>query len=837
MLTTSSGGQARQLFWVLTALLSHYRRHPGQALAMATGLITGVALWAAVQLINDHARASYAQADQLLGAEARFWVRDKTGGGVNPNTYIDLRRAGFEHLYPVIDSAIRTQQGGLVSIIATDLLALPLASNTAAGINNPFAATDWLALIQPDYLAWYPTLLANQLGIKAGDRLELADGQQLPPAIIRPQSQQGQRIFLDIGAAMTVLDRDTFSYLAVGDMHAQRQAQLEATLPPNLSLVKNQQALDLSQLTASLHTHLTAMGLLAFAVGLFIVFNAVRFSLLARQSTLTTLREMGVSISLLGAGIALESLIWALLGTGLGLVGGHLLAQQLLPTVAMTLQSLYGASIGSSIGITPQQILLALSMSLLGMMLALAIPLWQRARQAVRQQRDNSARWQQDQHDINVMAGGGLGLLILSALGYSWISTVEQGFMVLALALFGGALLLPWLILRVINGLVKHIPTHRWLARWALSDAVAQLPHLRIALMALLLTLTANIGVTTLVGSFRTALGDWLEIRLSADVYVQSRQLDLAAIATADWITHDHPRLGADLRWQGRPASIRGLKLDAPDTQQLALAEQTTNGFEYWQRSEGSPTPILANEQVHYLTNTPLGSVIQLDTPAGPQDFRIVGFVYDYGNADLQFYLPRQRLLTLWPDAQMLGVGLWLKDPHALTDIVERMQSIGATSGEWALQTDIKRLSFAIFDRTFAITATLNVLTLVVAGLALLAALLAVHQQRLPEYAHWRSMGTAITQWLGVIAAPLFMMLGVTLLAAIPMGLLLSWLLIIKLNVIAFGWTMPLLWSWIPVAELGLLTLFIVTLTLLVAALRVRQTLPDAIRELSGSLG
>jgi len=69
------------------------------------------------------------------------------------------------------------------------------------------------------------------------------------------------------------------------------------------------------------------------------------------------------------------------------------------------------------------------------------------------------------------------------------------------------------------------------------------------------------------------------------------------------------------------------------------------------------------------------------------------------------------------------------------------------------------------------------------------------------------------------------------------MGLLLSWLLIGKLNVIAFGWTMPLLWSWIPVTELALLTLFIVTLTLLVAALRVRQTLPDAIRELSGSLG
>ena len=65
----------RQFIWVLLTLLSHYRRHPGQALAMIVGLVTGVALWAAVQLINDHARASYAEADQLLGAEASAWIR------------------------------------------------------------------------------------------------------------------------------------------------------------------------------------------------------------------------------------------------------------------------------------------------------------------------------------------------------------------------------------------------------------------------------------------------------------------------------------------------------------------------------------------------------------------------------------------------------------------------------------------------------------------------------------------------------------------------------------------------------------------------------------------
>ena len=52
------------------------------------------------------------------------------------------------------------------------------------------------------------------------------------------------------------------------------------------------------------------------------------------------------------------------------------------------------------------------------------------------------------------------------------------------------------------------------------ADVTFQFPHLRLAMMALLLTLIANIGVTSLVGSFRLALTDWLETRLSADIYV-----------------------------------------------------------------------------------------------------------------------------------------------------------------------------------------------------------------------------------------------------------------------------------------------------------------------------
>ena len=66
-----------RFFWVLATILSYHWRHPLQTLFLVIGLVTGVALWGAVQQINAHARASYAEADQFLGAEARFWVRDR----------------------------------------------------------------------------------------------------------------------------------------------------------------------------------------------------------------------------------------------------------------------------------------------------------------------------------------------------------------------------------------------------------------------------------------------------------------------------------------------------------------------------------------------------------------------------------------------------------------------------------------------------------------------------------------------------------------------------------------------------------------------------------------
>jgi putative ABC transport system permease protein len=827
---------SKRLGWTLHTLLSHYRHHPLQTLFLLTGLITGVALWVAVQVINTHARSSYQQATQLLGAQASHWIRPAGDGGIELEQYIELRRAGFRQLFPVLEQQLTTSDRQPLNLIATDLLALPMDSVGAFNVT-----ANWSELMQPPFQAWYPQSLAETLDLQPGEQLALASGIRLPAAVIQTQAQQGQRVFMDIGAAMTVLGRTRFSYLAVGGLTPVEQAALSSILPAQLQLVANQQSLDLSELTQSLHSNLTAMSLLSFAVGLFIVFNAVRFSLNARSTTLATLQELGVSVRLLSVAIAVETMILSIIGAAAGVTLGYLLGMQLLPAVANSMQNLYGAVIDHHLLLQPLTILKAWGMTLAGLLFALGWPLWQRSQRALASQRSISDDWLQDGKARRMLALGALVLLALALLLYPNMDSVAEGFALLALLLFAAAWLLPVLLAAALAALQSLIPERAWRWRWALNDGWTQLPVLRTALMALLLALTANFGVDTLVGSFRSALENWLDQRIAADIYVNSEKLKVDAVLQSPLIIDHHQRNGVDLRWGLRPAQVYGLDTRAPDSLQLPLAMHN-NALAAWYRNEAGV--VLANEQVHHMTGIDPGDKITLTTAAGPRKFTVAGFFYDYGNPFYRFYLPYDIVATLWPDAGNRGLALWLErsaqaggadiSSSTSTAIEQKLLQAGAQPGEWVYRDDILQVSIEIFDRTFAITAAMGTLTLMVAGIALLASLLAIHQRRLPEYAHWRAIGVRRREWLLIILLPLAVCVLLTWLLSLPLGTLLAWLLIHDLNVLSFGWTMPMLVQPWPAVRLALLTAVVVATTLIITLLQVRYRLPATLKQLGG---
>ena len=364
------------LLWVLKALLSHYWRHPWQTVFLLTGLVSGVGLWSAVQIINQQAESSYQQAQSLLGVQANYWIQSRSESGVEQMLYIELRRKGFRQIFPVVEFEASTKEGKSVNIIATDLLAL--SDDVFSQSDSSQSSTlDWVKFVQPPYQAWYPPELAKEFNIESNQLLVLRDGRVLPPALLQSREQQGRRIFLDIAAAFELTGKQEFSYLAVGDISIQESVEIASHLPGHLQMVENHQHIDLQQLTDSLHTHLTAMSLLSFAVGLFIVFNAVRFSIWYRRQTILVLRSLGCSVGQIIIAIGVETLVWSILGSMLGFALGFILAQILLPGFGSSLQSLFSANIDTVISLRIFTFAKAWAITLIGLTFALFWPMYQ----------------------------------------------------------------------------------------------------------------------------------------------------------------------------------------------------------------------------------------------------------------------------------------------------------------------------------------------------------------------------------------------------------------------------------------------------------------------------
>jgi putative ABC transport system permease protein len=97
----------------------------------------------------------------------------------------------------------------------------------------------------------------------------------------------------------------------------------------------------------------------------------------------------------------------------------------------------------------------------------------------------------------------------------------------------------------------------------------------------------------------------------------------------------------------------------------------------------------------------------------------------------------------------------------------------------------------AIFDRTFRVTDVLRVVSLIVAFIGVLSALMALQLERGKEYAVLRALGLTRGQIAGLISGESLLMGFLAACVAMPTGILMAWVLIESVQRRAFGWTMP----------------------------------------------
>lgn len=785
---------------VLTALLSHWRRQPFQLLTLILGLSLATALWSGVQAINAEARQSYARAADVLGGGGLAEIVSETGG-IPVATYADLRRAGWR-VSPVIDGWIMGE-GGRVRLLGLDPFSIPPGSPTSRAILE--AGLDRF-LGRPGALLAAPA---------TADRLA-------SETTVIPVSDMAPGLALaDIATAARLLDRTGFDRLLV----APGPQPDPATLAPELRIDQPATAEDLGRLTDSFHLNLTAFGLLSFAVGLFIVNGAVGLAFEQRRPVFRTLRALGVTARRLVALLAMELLIFALIAGAIGILLGYLIAAALLPGVAATLRGIYGATVEGTLTLAPLWWASGLGIAILGTAMASAtglIRVAQLAPLAPARPRAWAMATGRAMRRQLFLAGLCLAAALAALLfGHGLIA----GFVLLGGLLLAAALALP-AVLSALLALAQH-STSAPLKTWFWADTRQQLPGLSLALMALLLALAANIGVGTMVESFRKTFTGWLDQRLVSELYVTlddpARGPELIAFLETRasgvlpiWHT-DGAVLGGPTEIYGvadHPVYERNWPLLAalPDVWRLVNTGQAA----------------LINEQLARRHDLWPGGTI--DLPQG-LSLPVAGVYSDYGNPIGQVVVSLPLLTRTYTDIDRSDFGILTDGADTAPLRAALTRDFGIPEGNMIDQSALKAFSLRVFERTFAVTGVLNVLTLGVAGLAILTSLLTLASMRLPQLAPVWALGVTRAELGRIELIRALILAALTFVLSIPVGLGLAWVLLAVINLEAFGWRLPMFLfpgDWL---RLGLLSLAAAGLASLWPAWRLARRPPaDLIR-------
>lgn len=793
------------LLTATSALLSHWRRRPVQLATLLVGLALATALWSAVEIINAEARASYERAAAILGQDRLEELVSADGRRLDQDVFVQLRRAGWL-VSPILDG-VRRLGDARVRILGFDPLTLPPQAR-AVEVAGPGSLGAFLG--RPGVVYAAPETAARLKGALTQAIHETAD---VPPGLV----------LTDIGQAQALLDAPgQISRLIIAPEQPMGRPPL-AAVASGLIQKRPSGSADISRLTDSFHLNLLAFGFLSFAVGLFIVHATVGLAFEQRRPVFRTLRALGVPARTLMGLLLGELLLIALVAGLVGVALGYVVAAALIPDVAATLRGLYGASVAGSIALRGSSVAGGLLMALTGTLVAAGQGLWRVWSLPLLASAQPQAWLGASERALKKQVAAAVALFLLAAGILAFGHGLFWGFALMGVLLVASALMLPGLLMLMLKAGERLASTP--LAEWFWADTRQQLSGLSLALMALLIALAANIGVGTMVSSFRQTFVGWLDQRLASELYVTAPS-EMEAQAMMSWLATRAdavlPIFNAETQIEGAPATVYGVADHVTYRKNWPLIAADPAAWDRLAAGEG----VLVNEQLARRYKHQVGDAITL---SGGWQPRIVAIYSDYGNPLPQVMVGLEQLQRHFPDAQGRRFAVRVAPNRADALAAELSRTFELPEESIIDQAQVKALSRATFERTFTVTAALNVLTLGIAGVAMLASLITLSSMRLSQVAPVWAVGVTKLD-LALLEILRCVLLGaLTALLALPLGLGLAWVLLAIVNVEAFGWRLPMFLFPAAWLQLGAMAVMVSLMAALLPALALGRMSPAAL--------
>ena len=793
-------------------------RHPGQLALTVLGVALGVAVVVAIDLAIQSSRAAFQLSTEAVAGRATHRV-DGGPSGLADSVFTRIRvEAGIRASAPVLEgwATAPAVPGTALRLLGIDPFSEApfrpyLGSGPGLSVNALVTVGDGVFL---------PAELAARAGVGVGDSLALVvEGRAVSTVVagmLQPGDELARRgladvVVADLSTAQGILRRPgSLSHIDLvvpeGEVGMAQLAALAAVLPPGARVMEvGARTETLSGMLRAFDLNLTALSLLALVFGMFLIYNAMTFSVVQRRELLGSLRALGVTRAEVMMTIGAEALVTALVGTALGLLVGIGLGRSLVSLVTQTINDLYFALTVEGLTVPP----LALAKGALLGVGATLLAAWPAVREAVlappRAAQTRSIGEDRVRRLVpRAAAAGALCGLVGVALLVAPTRSVFVSFAGLFGVLLGAALVTPLATVGFVHLLTPVLGrTVGILGTLAARGVTAALSRTAPAIAALVVAVAVTVGLGVMIQSFRGTVVEWLDHTLQADIYVSppspvsSRAegaLDEAVVArlsalpglagrstyrSTEMITEEGLlRLVAlDLDPRGE-AAFRFLEGDAP----AAFA-----AF----RGEGAA---LVSEPFAYRRRIAVGDSIRLETDGGPAVLAVAGVFRDYGSEQGVVMMSRSTWDGLYDDDRITSLGFFLEEGTDTDRTIAAMQAAAGTDQSVVVRSNrsLRDASLEVFDRTFAITAVLRALAFVVAFIGVLSALMALQLERGRELGVLRANGLTPAQVWTMVTTQTGLLGLIAGLLAVPTGLLLAVVMIEVVNRRSFGWTLEM---------------------------------------------
>jgi len=806
----------------------YYFRSFTQSILAVLGVAVGIAVFVAVDLANDSAKQSFRNSAVSIFGDTEFQLMGSTSG-ISENVYSDVVKSAelqplLNIIRPIIDKQITlTDSNGVEDKYR--LLGINVINENVLSGNNKYGI-DFLNSSQTSFnffaenQVFVSSILASKKQLSIADEFLVEDTNNKISIVGFFQGDNSlQRelmqnvIITDISVAQNITNSNgILTRIDISSVYDQNEKialdKWFSLLPSGVQLIPSYTYSEARKsITKSFDTNLLALSLLALLVGLYLIYNMMTFSIHRRKNLFGTLRAIGVTKNEIFFLVLVEGLLIGLIGAIFGIMLGILLAYFLLGLISSTINYQFFSSSPNSIALDITIIYQALILGISGSIVSVLIPAWSASRIQPRELIDIYGKYStyNNYHMVLFFLG-----LLLCSIGYlitlAPITNLIIGFIAMFLVIVGLSLTVPTttqIVLLIISSILEKIgrPTIVTLSVETIKNS---LNTIAICIAALSVSIAMTIGIGCMIQSFRATVEEWLNQSLVADIYIAPPTLSF----------------GQDLK--GIDDEFIKYVSDIPEIEyisQLGSFEIFKDGYllnlivvdsaekifdEVIQLKEGEKKDIwndfvqtdsiLISEPLAFQKNIQINDTFDILTDSGLKSFTVRGIYYDYSSTSGIAMVSKQVYDNYWNNSKVTSLALYLNDSQNSEVVFNKL--LDKFDTDWDLQIisskKLNNASMEIFDKTFEITFVLRSISLIVAFIGILGAISAIILSRAREFSILKSIGFTNNQLRTIIGNQTFIIGVISGLISIPLGIIITNLLIQIINKQSFGWSIPM---------------------------------------------